>query len=319
MKRVYVSIGLFIVVVVFALSLLQLLQEDVEDVAVTPRGTAAIPINLIGNDAELFSASYVGGCVSSVSVGVYLRFESTTADKYYTVGNPTWSRGWRGGKDTLGYIERWENGDWVSYDDIYAIRGTTLMHTGYVYDVIAPTDEVVTEDYIASTLPLYEPGRYRAMYTIRDYLPGEHEVCYNGSTGEGEYEVGFEFTVPENRSTCGSLVAAELIVSGKDGAAELSFAVRTEGDPLYILPETMRLERADETDASSERSELVRYYDNLLQQFPSVNRYMTAIEHIELVVWIPGYEYIFLADFTENPDGTGERYALQLRLKFSEE
>lgn len=254
---------------------------------------------------------------------------------------------YEGDNDTsFGYVERLGEGGWEKCVSMYDTRAYNLGFTGVIYNFIWPTEQKTPEEYNSEmNLPYRAPGRYRVTMFARDYVPKMDDpyISYEGSSGDRMYEFQFEYEVPERSEEPIEVMRLHLETGVNEMTGEvtalLNASLRANGNIRYIQPDTMAFERRD--PLTGRYSEVVSDSKYGAFWFQNTRTYINAERRLresaesgslnydieEVLSIIPMYnvclfgwntrdEYRLSVDFTENVDGSGERYTLTLRLEF---
>ncbi len=314
-------------------------------------------IKTLGVGAEMVDIYYAGRGATNAPFFETLSYLSVQSkdDSYYTVGLAFWENGmdvWDTSGE-LGYVERLEGDEWVAY---YRLYDSQARNWYGATNIVRPAESAGGKDgNVCVNLPLWEPGTYRAVLTLRDYLPPDDGNDSDmGVSGVKTHAVYFEYEVPEWTDEPMEVLLAEPTYARRPTASEdgdtayLNLTLRANTPARYIDYKNVVLERFDEaaddwvgTDYLSwfneyagihildRYAEQVMYEDSFSVSDPE--RYYASTEHsesekyrlsvvsllgIELGALEPEEEYRITIPFTENEDGTGEQYTIQLRMQF---
>ncbi len=178
--------------------------------------------------------------------------------------------------------------------------------------------------------PVSQPGDYRVTVRFRENT-AVRKTSDNVTTGDDLYSVAFELSVPAPSDAPMEVCFVNIGETKYDDIRKLSFKVRTDGEllPPFLDMDSLQLLRqsgnrfvaaGDIDDGGVEivyrPSTSPRFYRELLDwsgsgsycAYPDVALYGVNTEDT----------YQFRATFTENEDGSGERYTLTLNLRFEE-
>lgn len=253
-----------------------------------------------------------------------------------------------GDNDFAGSVERWENGEWVYYSDMYI----TLM----VQAIVKPEPSTILTlgagevFFLPVSFDLTQPGHYRLTYYFRELLADNGET-YNSNltTGEELYSVSHTVTIPEPSDKPFDLAAVHIdeLYSTFWHVTTVSFAIRSNlaaenyehNDVpvwkydhdyiggLYLDSAATRLEKRvglvwTEAPARPGQASAV---DDLLSE-DSEHRYVDAMnfDTAMFTSYVRFYApddavYRLTLEFAENADGSGERYVLTIDLDLSKE
>ena len=267
-------------------------------------------------------------------------------------GRDWWSEG---GHGVFGYVERMGEDGWEEYLTIGDAGTYLAIFSGSIYNFIWPTEEKAPEEDISVTsFPYWTPGRYRVTMFARDYIPTEEKRYENvavdrfGSSGDELYEFCFEYDVPERTDAPIDVMLVHLETGENrltgEPYAVLNASLRANGDIRHIQADTMRFERLDpktgeyeevtveDGDAIMDFMDYWPYWENVkwIRESIEKGRYddvkydmedrlsTLALQRTVLQGWNTEDEYRLTVDFAENVDGSGERYTVAIRLRFTD-
>ena len=235
----------------------------------------------------------------------------------------------KGTLEGIGILERYEDGEWVFRDDIldYNDKFLFLIFGAPPYPTLSKDRG---RDWFEINFPTEEPGTYRLTYFFRESISSE-----NGhyTTGEELYSISHTFVVPEPTQKPFDIVGTSGFFWGYEEEnyyrCTFSLAIRpNNGGTLFHDRARNRLEVLENgrwTEApipegfdfaveGREETDKWRYDD--LTDFTH-ERNVLQTESLHLNITDRDAEYRLKLEFVENGDGSGERYALTLHLKFT--
>ena len=309
-------------------------------------------LSISGTGADRFEVTFMGvDCEYDFPTTYVTLFICSTDGKYYTLGEEFWVKGDREIREyTQGYVMRLGEEGWYDYDRMYSgyselmvldhcVRGTIIRPLG--------EEEPGRWGNAWISMPFWEPGHYRVNLVAREYHPaeGEEDIAHLGSNSDSVYIISFEYDVPELNGEPMDVLSTKMwdATRENDTIAGLNAILHANAAARYIQPDTLRIKRLDDsgelvTDGTqiiasyggNLETEIVRQYEHWLRGWEwetergyyddkpyDMDIYLATVPlSLGFKGWEPGGEYVFSVSFTENPDGSGERYELVLRLKF---
>lgn len=193
-------------------------------------------------------------------------------------------------------------------------------------------DSYNTDTELAESIyfPLFEPGRHSVSAVFFRGLPSNS----GGHIPIGDqYSVSFEISVPKRSSSDFDICATRVFQSPINDRGGFTLYLRSnygkslpwlDLDSIVLERKTqmgyMLVAEANGKTAYVYGADGTQYYKVEVKNPWEDAVYSDAAVYPMVVLQGINFEDEYLAtmDFVENPDGTGERYTLQLRLKFSE-
>ncbi len=293
-------------------------------------------VKLTGENAKGFELTYSGA--SSAADGLLPATLFTVASRdggYYTLSYIKWLPRAHDYNGVFGKVEKMGADGWQPYFNLELQLGWYAMFSpNDVERCLVTPDDALS---FACTLPLWEAGRYRATIVLREY--DIEQKC----SGDGVYELNFEYNIPERSGGAMDVAYAVLETDERicDGETVglLKLCLLANGNARYVQPDSIRFERDGITDGlsvSTVNGTADILMESYVSQYNSISAHPSAFyadgvevdEESRLSVvtlpamvlrgWERGEEYRLSMTFTENPDGSGEQYTLTLRLRFDE-
>lgn len=321
-----------------------------------------VTLELSGRDADRFEMKYLGLYVDGVGAAdPALRFDIRSLDgncctfgvSRYRNGEPVPALDYQLAEDGVlvgtdsgqGYIfygQVFREGESEAFDNVYGAGSSDSF--------ILPKESDESGIKLLK-FPYCEPGRYTVTFYAREYVPNENSdgAGGSGSSGDGFYEFGFEFEVPElpDKPLEKMLVSMWEANTGEGEPVALLCALLYAPDGIrYMQEDTMRFERFDPESRKYVPAVDICAEDDRWRFAGGTVRYMfpngrTPVPWSEAAeretenangegallfvetppVFLRGWNttdlYRFSVDFAEQPDGSGKAYTCSIPLDFS--
>ena len=277
-----------------------------------------IPISDCSGDTDFIEATsyYFNTWNGEPQLGVCFSGEHNAAVtvKVFENGTQTSPGVW---SDDAVTMERLEDGEWV---DLKNIRPYELATVGGVPDyLVLPSGE----SRLLLPFPIHEPGTYRLTYKMRESISAKGSAY---TTGDTLYSISHTVTVPEATDSKFDIVSADYI---DQAGVYVAIRPNIDGATLYLDRALGTIEKKtdrggydDLTYMSTSDTKLSllslddanRFYDTSSE--PRKYGYDDLFMFRQFLTLEDAGEYRLTLFFTQNPDGSGEQYTLQLKLKY---